>query len=92
MDIKELRAEIDKVDAELLKLFLRRMELSGDVAMWKKQQGCPIFDSSREQEKLAHIADGAGENMDKYARELWKKLMELSKNYQKSLIDNGEVV
>ena len=92
MDIKELRAEIDRVDAELLRLFCRRMELSKDVALWKKEQGHPIFDSLREEEKLSRVAAEAEENMGEYARELWKKLMDLSKDYQKSLIDSGEVV
>ena len=92
MDIKELRAEIDRVDAELLRLFCRRMELSKNVALWKKEQGYPIFDSLREEEKLSSVAAKTEENMGEYARELWKKLMDLSKDYQKSLIDSGEVV
>ncbi|MBO5975808.1 MAG: chorismate mutase, partial [Oscillospiraceae bacterium] len=60
MDINELRSEIDKVDSELLKLFARRMELSREIALWKKAEGKAIFDPVREQEKLSAIAEKSG--------------------------------
>ena len=34
MDLKDLRNEIDKIDDELVKLFVRRMEIAAQVAMF----------------------------------------------------------
>ncbi len=85
MDIKELRNEIDKVDSELLALFIRRMELSRDIAIWKKTEGKAISDPVREQEKLSAIAMESGEAMEEYSTELWKELMRLSRKYQEQI-------
>ncbi len=85
MDIKELRNEIDAVDSALLKLFLRRMELSREIALWKKAEGKEIFDSAREQEKLSAIAMESGEAMEEYSAELWRELMKLSRKYQEQI-------
>lgn len=89
MDIKELRKEIDAVDGELLRLFLRRMELSAEIAAVKKAEGRPVFDPERETQKLSRIASASGA-MGEYALDLWEKLMELSRKYQFSL-DRDEV-
>ena len=37
MDLSNLRNEIDKIDDELVKLFCQRMELSAQIADYKKQ-------------------------------------------------------
>lgn len=85
MDIKELRDEIDGVDNELLKLFLRRMELSREIALWKKAEGKEILDPAREREKLSAIAKESGEEMKEYSTELWSQLMRLSRKYQEQI-------
>ena len=36
MDIKDLRNEIDGIDDEILKLFLKRMKTASKVANYKK--------------------------------------------------------
>ena len=43
MDITELRAEIDQIDDELVKLFCARMEVSAKVADYKRERNLPIF-------------------------------------------------
>ena len=90
MDIAELRNEIDIVDRELLELFLRRMEISAEVAAWKKANGRAFHDPQREEEKLSAIAAASPETMAGYSRRLWAKLMELSRDYQRSM--DGEEV
>ena len=36
MDLNELRTEIDKIDTELVRLFTQRMDISAQVADYKK--------------------------------------------------------
>ena len=48
MDIKELRKEIDRIDDELVKLFVERMNVCRDVALYKKENGAAVYDAARE--------------------------------------------
>ena len=82
MDLNELRNEINAIDDEILKLFLRRMEAAGQVADYKKAHGLPVYQPQREREILKKAADQAGPDMGGYARVLFSMLMELSKSSQ----------
>ena len=82
MELNELRNEINAIDDELLKLFLRRMEVAGQVADYKRENNLPIYQPQREREILKKVADQAGPEMGGYARVLFSMLMELSKSNQ----------
>ena len=82
MELNELRNEINQIDEELLKLFLRRMDVAGQVADYKKAHDLPIYQPQREREILKKVADSAGPEMSGYARVLFSMLMELSKSNQ----------
>lgn len=60
MELKDIRSTIDQIDDELLKLFVRRMEASREVAAYKKENGLPILDSGREREVLNRVSAQAG--------------------------------
>lgn len=51
-ELEKLRSEIDKIDKDILPLFLKRMELCGKVAEYKRQTGMAIFDPVREKQVL----------------------------------------
>ena len=82
MDIQELRQQIDEVDQELVKLFGKRMEISAQVAAYKKEQNLPIFVPAREREKLQSVGQLAGPEMSNYTKVLYSMLFELSRSYQ----------
>ena len=82
MDLNELRLEIDKIDDQLVKLFVQRMDISAQIADYKKEHDLPIFVPAREAEKLRDVAQKAGRDMDAYARVLYDLLFELSRGYQ----------
>lgn len=83
MDLKELRAQIDDIDDELVKLFCKRMDIAAQVADYKKENGLPIFVPAREREKLQDVSQKAGPEMAAYTRTLYSMLFELSRSYQK---------
>ena len=87
MTIENIRAEIDKTDSELIKIFEKRMSLSAEIAAEKKEKNLPVFDEKREQEILKKIAEKSSPEYEKYTQELYKKIFELSRNYQKDLMD-----
>ncbi len=82
MDLNELRNEINSIDEEILSLFLRRMDITSQVADYKKAHDLPIYQPQREREILKKVADQAGPDMGGYARVLFSMLMELSKSNQ----------
>lgn len=85
MDLKDLRTEIDAIDDQLVKLFSQRMEISAQIADYKKERSLPIFVPAREREKLADVAEKAGPDMANYTRVLYSMLFELSRSYQNKL-------
>ena len=85
MDLKDLRTEIDAIDDQLVKLFTQRMEVSAQIADYKKEKSLPIFVPAREREKLADVAEKAGPDMANYTRVLYSMLFELSRGYQSKL-------
>lgn len=82
MDLNELRLEIDKIDDQLVRLFVQRMDISAQIADYKKMNDLPIFVPAREEEKMRDVAKKAGRDMDVYARVLYDLLFELSRGYQ----------
>lgn len=84
MELNTIRTQIDTLDDEMLALFLRRMQLSEEVAAYKRQHALPITNKTREREVLAKIMDEAGD-YGPYAFQLFSMLMELSKARQSEL-------
>ena len=51
-DLETSRKKINQIDQQIAALFEQRMDAAKNVALYKKQYGLQIFDSSREQEIL----------------------------------------
>ena len=82
MDLTEIRQEIDGIDRELVRLFCARMNLSAQVADYKKANNLPIFVPARERAILQRVAELADPDMENYTRVLYSMLFELSRSYQ----------
>lgn len=82
MDITQLRQQIDAVDQQLLELFVRRMEISSQIADYKKEYDLPVFDPVRERSKLADVASKVDPQLENASKVLYSLLFELSRSYQ----------
>ncbi len=82
MELKDLRTQIDNIDQSLVELFVKRMNLSAQVADYKKEHNMLIYVPSREREILQEVATKAGPEMANYTRVLYSMLFELSRSYQ----------
>ncbi len=80
--IQELREEINEANDAILEAFIKRMETSKDIALYKKQNNLPILDRKREEEVLQNIIDKTPADFKYYTLELFKTIMDLSKEYQ----------
>lgn len=82
MDLNELRTEIDKIDDDLIRLFVQRMNIASQIADYKRENNLPILVPERERQKLQDVSIKAGPEMSNYARALYSMLFEVSRSYQ----------
>lgn len=85
--LDEARKEINRIDAEMAKLFEERMGAAKVIAEYKKENNLPIFDAQREVEltkkNLSYIKD---ETLKRYYKNFISDMMNVSKAYQRSII------
>ena len=82
-DLKEIRAEIDSVDKELVSLYEKRMSLTEQVADYKLSTGKKVFDKAREEEKLEKVTSMVDDPfLKRGTRELFEHLMSMSRKRQ----------
>lgn len=86
MNLEELRLEIDKIDTELIQLFEKRMRVAESVAEYKRENGLPVLDASREEVKLQAVAEKLPADLQDYGRSLYKELFALSRDHQSRLL------
>lgn len=82
MGIEELRSEIDSIDEELVRLFVRRMGVSAQVAEVKRGSGRAVLDPSRERQLLDRVSELAGEELESQTRVLYNLILSLSRSHQ----------
>ena len=87
MSLEIHRKRIDEIDEKLTQLFLERMQVSADIAVYNKEKGLPIRDPEREREKLASVMEKASPEMQPYMRTLYLTLFELGRAHQHRLCD-----
>ncbi len=86
MDIKDLRDNIDRIDAELTKLFQERMETATKIAEYKQKNNLPVFNRERERDVINKVTSSVPHELEGYTKTLYETLFNLSRSYQKKLI------
>ena len=86
IDLNEIRTEIDKIDTEILQLFVKRMALASDVADYKKAKGMPIYQADREVQVLDRVSKSSPPKFEKGARLLFANIMDISKSLQTDIL------
>ena len=90
MDLSDYRERINKINDELLSLFLERMDISSEIARYKQEHGLPVFDSDREKAILRDIREKAGDEMGPYAEDFFANIMQLSRDRQNDILALSE--
>ena len=90
--LSKARQEINRIDREMARLFTERMAAAAEVAAYKKEKCLPIFDVQREEQVLRQNTELIDEKeLRPYYRKYITGLMNLSKQYQKALMNVGTV-
>lgn len=87
--LEQQRAEIDRIDRQLVKLFEERMKVVEEVIEIKIELNMDILDSSRES-KVIETAVSRLENPElaSETHEFFTELMSISRNYQAKIRQN----
>jgi len=85
--MEDLRTRIAIIDESMQNLFLERMQVVSQVALYKKQNNLPIFDESREKEIiLKNVSRIDDFDLINPYEKFFKNLLEISKEYQERII------
>lgn len=89
MDITESREKIDLIDKQIVELFQKRMDISVEVANYKRKTGKKIYDKEREAEILEKLGNLADSQFNKQGvQELYTQIMSISRKLQYAMIES----
>ena len=86
-----VRNDIDRIDKQLLQLFIERMQCSERVAEIKRGAGIPVLNTAREQVILDRVRKDAGEYGDS-AVALYSSIMAISRARQHAMLESGSTL
>ncbi len=86
-ELKDYRAQLDKIDEQLVKLFHERLQITGNIGRFKKEHDLPVLDEKREEEKLNAVAALCIEPSEaEGVKELFRTIMKVSRDNQEKII------
>lgn len=92
-DLLKVRKEINEIDREMADLFVKRMAAVKDVAEYKAENNLPIYDEKRESEVIeANSRLVENDELREYYKKFIRSNMELSKAYQRRILENDSVM
>ena len=88
------REKLDRIDAELVRVLLERLQVSGEISRIKAGTGQPVHVAEREEAVLEQVYRRASESMRPgepsepalHVRSLMRHVMRLSREYQYDLL------
>ena len=89
-DLKNAREKIDRIDEELVRLFLERLSVAREVAMAKRVTGGSVTDPAREREILSRVSEEAGPENENAARLFFSTLFSISKARQRGILKGAK--
>jgi len=91
-ELSELRKEIDEIDAQVVRLFERRMGISEEVAEYKVATGKRILDKERENVKLQAVKDMVHGDFNRHGiEELYQQIMAMSRKLQYQMMEKQAI-
>lgn len=85
-DMKKLRAQIDRIDAQILKLYEERMDVVRAIGEYKMENNLPMYDAAREDAKLDKVfADVNNKLYADGAAQLFITLMQAGREMEEEL-------
>lgn len=91
-DVRRRREEIDRLDAELVRILNQRAALALDLAQLKQGLGWEIRDSEREQQVLLRVTGANPGPFDhRGIKRIFRRIICESRRMEKELNDGGKL-
>ena len=90
MNLDEIRHVIDALDKEITALLVKRMEVTRDVAAYKKANDLPVYHPEREKKVISKVSALAGEEYAPYIAAIYQNMMDESKKYQEKWLEENK--
>lgn len=87
INLDELRKEVDEADALLIQAFEKRMNACRKIGEYKAQNGLEILNRDRETTVIKKAEERTSDEMKPYISRVYETLMEVSRDYQKTIIE-----
>ena len=87
MELMMLRARMDAIDRELFALLEKRMDVSAEMAAYKKAHGMPAFDEAREEQMKANIRYLVRPETVDMMMLMYDTILQTSRDYQNEMIE-----
>lgn len=83
MNIEQIKNEISNINEEMLKLFIRHLELTVEAGKLREADGKPLYDRKAEEATMEFAVANSPQNMQNYSIEFFRNMINLSKDYYK---------
>ena len=89
--LEELRQEIDRLDAQLIEVVARRLQVCCQVAEYKRAHGLPVLQPERAAQVVERaIAQGAAHGLDaRFVRALYGLIMAEACRLEDEIVEDG---
>ena len=88
--LQEMRKEMDRLDAELAQVFLRRLNLAAQIGAYKQQVGLPALDQRRELQVIQNTTQLTQDEEQKLeVAKLFESVLALSRREQRLKLSGG---
>lgn len=92
-NLEQTRELINKIDEEMAKLFCKRMEAAEKIALYKKENGLPVFDARREADVIKRNSEKIeNSELKLYYKQFLQSQMDISKSFQRSVINDNNTI
>jgi len=88
--LEDMRREIAAVDRDLTALFARRMHTAQKIGLYKRTIGMQVLDAAQEARVYQRVRDALPDDLKDYGCDLYRTLMQLSKQYQMDIKDRND--
>ncbi|MDD4088617.1 MAG: chorismate mutase [Tissierellia bacterium] len=83
MVLNKARAEINKIDIEIVKLLEKRFNIVNEIGCYKRKQNLPIYDEAREKQVVENcISLLENKEYSKYIDNIYFQIMKSCKDIQ----------
>ena len=84
-ELQQYRAEIDRIDRQMVELFRQRMAVTAQVGQYKLERGIPVLDAVRERQVLQDKAQLVEGDLRPGVTTLFQTMMSISRRQQRDL-------